>query len=77
MFNSVVQHLAHHAEHHDKSAQVHHSDFGGQSGSQSIFWIMIQRSCMEKEPPQPQAITMPVETCQKSRVIDMEPSGRC
>ena len=33
MYNSVVQHIAHHVEQQKISAQVHHSDVSGQSGS--------------------------------------------
>ena len=33
MFSSVVQQLAHHPEHQDRSAHVHHSDMGAQSGT--------------------------------------------
>ena len=32
MYNSLVHQLAHHAEHEDGSARVHHSDVGDQSG---------------------------------------------
>ena len=33
MFNSIVQQLAHHAKHQHRSAHVHHSDVGDESGS--------------------------------------------
>ena len=33
MYNSVVQHIAHHVERQKISAQVYHSDVSGQSGS--------------------------------------------